>query len=123
MPNDSTSGFTDEQLQQIRNVALEVANASTGQVTDFYSQVSGAMLSSLEGVVSDSVTSAIENGNAATQTVALAGDQWESLSGYVVLSRDSVRLQNSVMLLELLLVAAIIGVLFFGHFSKGFRRD
>lgn len=123
MPNDSTSGFTDEQLQQIREVVQSVADGSTGQITESFGTLSDGIVSSVSQSVPSALASALDSRSGDVQAVSLVGDQWESLSGYVLLSGDSLRLQNSIVLFELLLVAIIIGVLFFGHFSKGFRRD
>lgn len=120
MPNDSTSGFTDDQLQQITEIVEQAtqsaANSTVGQVSDIVGSAQSLIVESVPSAVASTLDSR------SGQTVALVGDQWDSLSGYVSLSSDSTKFENTLILLELMLVAIVIGVLFFTQFSRGFRR-
>lgn len=121
MENEATSGFTDEQLQQIREVAQQVTDTVGNDFAARMDTLSAQVNETVSQGVPSALASALDS-RSGVQSVALVGDQWDSISGYVVLSNDSLRLQNSIALFQVLLVAALIGVLFFELFSKGFRR-
>lgn len=115
MPNDSVSGFSDVQQQQIREIAQQAAyqasSDAVSQVTDSIGSSQGAIVSG----VSSAFASAIDSRSGVVQVVTLSDEQWDFLT-------DSLRYQNTSLLFSPLLVASVVGVLVFMLFSDGFRH-
>lgn len=115
MPNESTSGFTDQQLQQLETIvqqaSYQAASDAVGQVSSAVGSAQGDIVAALPSAVASALDS-----RSGSQSVVLSDEQWAFVS-------DSYRLQNTTLLFAALLVCALLGVLGFGLFSSGFRHD
>lgn len=108
-----TISISDDDVQRISESVATSCSASFSSVMSRLDGIDAQVVSSSESL-SQSVASLRLSPDVA-QTVSVSGSQWEFV-------HDSLAFQSSALLFVLALVGALVGVLVWREFSRGFRR-
>lgn len=119
-------GLTDDEYSRIRQIVGEVGDTTVETVkTDFessFDSLDASLAATISDVLPDAIKAASEDQGNSVQTVQLDSGQYQELKQYLDMYQDSLTLQNALLLFTLMFSCALVGMLFFREFSRGFRR-
>lgn len=118
----SGSGFTDAQLEQIRQIAEQVASDHGNDLAARLDTLDASLGATVSEVLPSALASVAESRSGVVQNVSLSDEQWSVIQSYFSFSQEALTLQNALLLFTLLFSAALLGMRFFSEFTRGFRR-
>lgn len=118
----SGSGFSDAQLEQIRQIAEQVASDHGNDLAARLDTLDASLGATVSEVLPSALASVAESRSGVVQNVSLSDEQWSVIQSYFSFSQEALTLQNALLLFTLLFSAALLGMRFFSEFTRGFRR-
>lgn len=123
---DVTKGGTTYNFirDTVTEVATEQSQALLQDITDTYDSLSAQIGADNVEVAALAAKAAAKEvaDESTTGEVNLSDGQWSELTGYLQMQRDSLQLQNALLIFTLMLCAGLVGMRVFSEFARGFRR-
>lgn len=119
---DASGVLTDADVAKVKEVADEQTKALQTSLDDGIKSLDASVNESVGKTVANAIEQSETKSAETTQTVLVDSEQWQGVLDHMQFERDSLSLQNALLLFSLMLMAALIGMRFFSEFSRGFRH-
>lgn len=119
---DSSGVLTDADVTKVKEVADEQTKVLQTSLDDGIKSLDASVNESVGKTVASALEQSETKSAETVQTVLVDSEQWQGVLDHMQFERETLALQNAVLLFSLMLIAAVIGMRFFSEFSRGFRH-